>query len=169
MLFNSIHLSQKEGGQGLAEYSFILSLVAVVVIMVLAILGETLSDQFCRITHELTPFADLSDACTEPIVSLVMHDQGPDTINIEAMVFDPDGDPGDPYGAIDKVEFYFDNSDGSPVQTEYHYRYCLSGNPGGQPCGNRNIGSLSPGDHTVIVLVYDDDGNIGTAQFRFTK
>jgi hypothetical protein len=169
MLFSINHTSQEEGGQGLAEYSFIISLVAIVVMISLAFFGGTLKDQFCRVTYGLSPVADLSDTCTKPIVNLVMHGQGPDTLNIEANVFDPDGDPGDPYAAIIKVEFYFDNTSGSPVQTEFEYRYCLSGNPSGTPCGYRNISGLSPGHHTVIVLVYDADGNVGRAQYGFTK
>jgi Flp pilus assembly pilin Flp len=169
MLSNYCHTSQEEGGQGLAEYSFIISLVAIVVMIVIAFFGVTLKDQFCRVTYGLTPFADLSSACSRPIVNLVMHDQGPNTLNIEANVFDPDGDPGDPYAAISKVEFYYDDTSGSPVQTEFEYRYCLSGNPSGTPCGNRNISGLSTGKHTVIALVYDDDGNVGRAQYGFTK
>lgn len=169
MFFNNGHSSQEEGGQGLAEYSFIVSLVAIVVVFILAFLGETLKDQFCRVTYELTPFGDLSGTCSRPIVSLAKHGQGPNNINIEANVFDPDGDPGDPYAAINKVEFYYDSTSGSPVQTEFEYRYCLSGNPSGTPCGYRNISGLSPGQHTVIVLVYDADGNIGRAQYNFTK
>ena len=159
---------QEEGGQGLTEYAFILTLVAIVVMAALAILGQGLVNAYCQVTHEFSVAVDLSSPCTTPIVSPVINAQGPNTINVEAIIQDPDGDPDDPYAAIDRVEFYIDDDSGSPVQTEYHYRYCLSGNPSGQPCSNRDISGLSPGEHTIIILVYDDDGNVGRSEINFT-
>ncbi len=167
MLFTRHCSSREEKGQGLVEYSFILLLVAIVVIFAVALFGVTLKNQYCRITYGLSPLGDLSTACTVPIVSPSMIEEGPGYIDLEAEVYDPDGNPGDPYAAISKVEFYIDDTNGSPVQTESYHQYCLGGNQSGQPCDNYNISSLSSGVHTVIILAYDTDGNIGTARYHF--
>jgi len=169
MFSRNFRLSKEERGQGLAEYSLIISLVAIVVVMALAFFGDAVSNQYCYIISELSPLADLSSSCNAPFTTLMVVDQGPNYINVEAIVNDPDADPGDPYGSISKVEFYIDSTAGGPVQTEYIYRYCLSGNPLGTPCGNYDISGLSPGQHTVIVKTYDDDGNVGTSQITFNK
>jgi len=168
MLSHRFFPSQEEGGQGLTEYAFILTLVAVVVMMAMAFFGQGLMNAYCQITLEFSVIADLSGPCDSPMVSPVINAQGPNTINIEAVILDPDADPADPYGAIDRVEFYIDDANGSPVQTEYHYRYCISGNPSSQPCGNYSTSGLSSGGHTAIILAYDDDGNVGRSEIDFT-
>ena len=168
MLFTRHCSSREEKGQGLVEYSFILLLVAIVVVFVVSLFGVTLKNQYCRIVYGLSPLGNISTACTVPFASPSMIEQGPGYLNLEAEVFDPDGDPDDPYAAISKVEFYIDDSNGSPVRTEHHYQYCLGGNQSGQPCNNHSIGGLSPGEHTVIIKVYDTDGNIGTARHNFS-
>lgn len=169
MFHQSHHPFRGEAGQGLVEYALILSLVAIVVVISLALLGETVSYQFCRIGKSLSMSDDSSESCEEPTVALLINDQGPNTLNVEADVYDPNADPDDPYGTIDRVEFYIDDTSGGPVQTEYFYRYCLSGNPSGQPCGNYDTGWLSPGQHTVIVMVYLSDGTVTTSEITFTK
>lgn len=167
MYFQRSTLWRDEGGQGLTGYTLILVLVAVAVVAVTTLFGETLKDTYCGILGELSFVAASSSACKRPIVKPALLDQGPDYINLEAKINDPDGDPDDPYGAIAKVEFYIDFASGSPVQIEYHYRYCLGA--GDDPCQNYYIGSLLPGEHTVIILAYDLDGNVGTAQYGFTR
>lgn len=169
MFSRTSHLPQEEAGQGLTEYSLILSLVAIVVIMAVAFFGEGVASQYCNIISELSFSSVESSNCNAPTSRLIVIDQGPNYINIEADVNDPDGDPDDPYGAISKVEFYIDSTAGGPVQTEYIYRYCLSGNPIGAPCGNFDISGLSPGQHTVIVMTYDIDGNVSSSQITFSK
>ena len=169
MFYQRFNPSQGQGGQGLVEYALILSLVAIVVVISLIVLGESLKNQFCIITNELSLSDNPSQNCDEAVAILMINDQGPDTINVEAEVHDPNGDPDDPYATISRVEFYIDDTGGSPVQTEYFYRYCLSGNPSGQPCGNYDISGLSSGGHTVIVKVYLNDGSVSTSQINFTK
>lgn len=161
--------SRNEHGQGLVEYALLLVLVALAVFMMLALFGQSISDTYCRITFELTVLTNTPGGCSAPRISLRPHSEGPGHLNLEAEVIDPDGDPDDPYGAIDRVEFYIDNTNGSPVQTEYHHRYCLSGNPGNQPCGNFDTSGLSPGDHVIIVIVYDDDGNSTTSRYNYRR
>jgi Flp pilus assembly pilin Flp len=158
---------QDEGGQGLTGYTLILVLVAIAVVAVMTLFGETLKETYCGIVGELSFVAQTSSACKRPIIRPALLDRGPNYINLEAEINDPDGDPGDPYGAIAKVEFYIDSSSGSPVTTEYHYKYCLG--DGDNPCQNYDISSLSPGEHTVIIMAYDLDGNVGTAQYGFTR
>lgn len=169
MLLHHTRTSADEAGQGLAEYALILSLVAIVVVAALASLGTTLHNQYCFISYRLWPSADLSSACSVPLVMPQLIEQRPGYINLEANVYDPDGDPDDPYAAISKVEFYIDDTEGSPVQTELQYRYCLGGNQNGNPCKKYSIGGLSEGEHSVIVLAYDGDGNVGRASYAFTR
>ncbi|HSG18287.1 MAG TPA: Flp family type IVb pilin [Anaerolineae bacterium] len=169
MIAHRFHPSRDEGGQGLTEYAFILVLVALITVGSLSFLGQALVDEFCLLTFQLSQSADLSSACGKPIVSLGPVHKGPNQLNLEVLVRDPDGDPNNPYAAISKVEFYIDATSGSPVQTELEHRYCLGGNSGLSPCHNFNTDGLSPGSHTVIVLAYDSDGNVGRFRYDFTK
>lgn len=61
----SIHHSSFEKGQGLVEYAMILTLVAVVVIVILAVMGPSVGNVFSNVVAYLSPtssFADLSAA-----------------------------------------------------------------------------------------------------------
>jgi Flp pilus assembly pilin Flp len=167
MLFKRSPPWHEEGGQGLTEYSLILLLVAVAVVTAMTFFGAELKNAYCDITYELRFILDQSSSCDRPIVQARLIDRGPEFINLEARVRDPDGDPDDPYEAIAKVEFYIDSASGSPVTTEYQYRYCLGA--GDNPCQNYYIGDLSLGEHRVIIMAYDDDGNVGIEHFRFTR
>ncbi len=167
MLFNRSKPWLDEGGQGLSEYTLIISLVAIALVVVMTFFGTQLKDTYCSITLQLPFIVDQSTPCTKPIVTPTVHSRSPNHINLEAIVRDPDGDPDNPYGAIAKVEFYMDSTEESPVQIEYQYRYCLGA--GDNPCQDYYIGDLSPGGHAVIIKVYDDDGNIGMARFEFTR
>jgi Flp pilus assembly pilin Flp len=161
--------SHGEGGQGLAEYSLILVLIAISLVTVLMFFGEGVKNVYCSLTHQLPFGVDQTEttSCNKPFVNPTLLDRGPGYINLEAIVLDPDGDPDNPYGAISKVEFYMDSDIGSPVQIEYQYKYCLGA--GDDPCNNYSIESLSLGDHTVIIKAYDVDGHVGVSHFRFTK
>jgi Flp pilus assembly pilin Flp len=169
MFYQLFHKSQREEGQGLVEYSLLITLVALAVTMILLILGDTIEQQFCAVRNELLMVGDPNQTCDSAVAILMINDQGPNTINMEAEVSDPNGDPDDPYATISKVEFYIDEDSGSPVQTEYFYRHCLSGNPSGQPCGNYDLSGLDSGQHTVIAKVYLEDDTVTTSQIGFTK
>jgi pilus assembly protein Flp/PilA len=166
---NTTYFHSKEDGQGLVEYALILVLVAVVIIAITTLLGESIKGTYCRTVHQLTPEADLSSACLAPIAMPQSTSSGPNTINLEVAIHDPDGNPNNPYAQITKVEFYLDNTETAPIQVEYYYRYCLSGNSGPNPCGPYNISGLSTGQHKIHILAYDTDGNIGRSSFSFTK
>ena len=169
MSFNRSQKSQEEGGQGLAEYSLVLVLISIALVSVLMFFGEGVKEVYCSLTHQLPFGVDQTEttSCNRPFIRPTLLDRGPGYINLEAVVQDPDGDPDNPYGAIAKVEFYMDSDGGSPVQTEYHYRYCLGA--GDDPCSNYNIGYLTPGEHTVIIKAYDVDGHVGITHYNFTK
>ena len=169
MFLHRLSMGRKEAGQGLVEYSLLLIFIAIIVIVVMVVLGQTIKEQYCHLMVGLAPLTDPTDICVTPMISLFVHEKGPTHLNLEAEVFDPDGDPGDPYGAIDRVEFYIDDADGSPVQTDYLHKYCLSGNTPGMPCKNFDTSGLSPGDHIFIVIVYDTDGNASTSEFTYHK
>jgi Flp pilus assembly pilin Flp len=160
-------VSPEEGGQSLVEYALILSLVALVLIAIVALFGSELKDTYCKIVYQVVPGSDVSSACSKPIVMPELIGQGPNFINIEAQIHDPDGDPDNPYAAITRVEFYIDDTGSSPVQTEYMYHYCLGGGNGS--CADYDTSSLSSGKHTVIILAYDADGNVGRGTDSFVK
>lgn len=163
------HLPPREEGQGLVEYGLTLMLVAVVIVGILTLFGDSVKATYCRTTHQISPDADLSGPCSAPILMPDLVSQGPNHINIEVQIHDPDGDPNNPYAAITQVEFYMDDTNSGPVHTEYHYRYCLGSNSGLNPCNNYNISGLANGGHTVIILAYDNDGNVGSARYAFSK
>jgi Flp pilus assembly pilin Flp len=167
MLFHQV--SPEEGGQSLVEYALILALVALVIIATVALFGTALKDTYCRIVYQVAPGSDISSACSRPIVMPKLVAEGPNFINVEVQVHDPDGDPGDPYAAITQVEFYIDDMGSGPVHTEFQYRYCLGSNSGTNPCQNYNTGSLSNGEHTITILAYDADGNVGRGTYKFVK
>ncbi len=159
-----------EKGQSLVEYGLVLVLVAIVIAAILAIFGDTVKGTYCRTTYMLAPDTDLSETCQAPIVMSITSHNG-NAISVEARVHDPDGNPNAPYAAIDRVEFYIDDVNSTPVIIEYQYRYCLGAGDGNATgCGTYyNISGLSSGSHEVIMLAYDDDGNVGQARYRFTK
>jgi pilus assembly protein Flp/PilA len=165
----SHHPFSEEEGQSLVEYALIIVLIAIVVIVVVTLFGSTLKDTYCSVVYQVVPGSDVSQACSKPIVIPMLLGQGGGQINVEARIHDPDGDPDNPYTAITHVEFYIDSTDSGPVQTEYAYPYCLGSNTSGNPCLNYSTGSLSSGPHTVIILAYDADGNMGRSRYRFTK
>lgn len=166
MFFYSRSAFSSERGQGLIEYSLVLALVAIVIIAILTLFGETASDAYCSITYQIASDTDLSEACSRPIIVPSVATNGSSSIVVEAIVHDPDGDPDHPYATINKVEFYLDSSD-NLVRTESSYRYCLGGGDGS--CNSYNISHLSPGKHTIYIWAYDSDGNIGKKNVHFTR
>jgi Flp pilus assembly pilin Flp len=161
-----LFFTEQEEGQSLVEYGLTLASVALAVILVLAFFGETLQLEYCSITHQISPDGDISSACDTPIIIPVLRGRGADFINLEATIYDPDGDQSNPYALIDRVEFYLDSTS-NLVQTEFQYRYCLGG--GDASCNNFNIGGLSPGKHKIYIRAYDDDGNVGRETYSFSK
>ncbi len=159
-----------EKGQSLVEYGLVLVLIAVVIIGILAIFGDSVKQTYCRTTHALTPDADLSSACQAPIITPVASRNG-NSLNLEAELYDPDGDPNNPYAAIDRVEFFIDNEASGPLLIERQYHFCLGGGNGdaGGCTAGYDISGLSSGRHTVIMVAYDNDGNVSRSRFRFTK
>ena len=159
-----------ERGQALVEYGLVLVLVAVAIIAILTLFGDSIKQTYCRTTYALTPDADLSTACQAPIIMPIAKRNG-NGLNLEAKLHDPDGDPDNPYAEIVKVEFYIDDEGGSPVIVEDEFRYCLGdGNGNSSGCtSSYDISGLSSGQHSVIILAHDSDGNVGRARYRFTK
>ena len=152
----------KEHGQSLVEYALVLVLVAVVIIGILTIFGETLQDTYCRTLYTLSldPGASLASACKKPIIVVHVNTATSSVLNLEAEVHDPDGSA----GTIDKVEFFID---GVFVRTENAYRYCLGA--GNATCNDQNISGLAAGKHTVTMKAYDDDGNVSILNYDITK
>ena len=142
-------------------------MIALVVIAALTLLGESFSGTCCRIIYQITPDADLSGVCIAPVANLVIVGQGPNYIDIEVPVNDPDGNPGNPYAGVTNVDSFVDGS--GTVHTEYYHRYCLGGNSDTNRCNNFNTSGLASGSHAISIHVHDSDGNIGRSNYRFTK
>ena len=153
-------LPEKERGQSLMEYALVLVLVAVVIVAILTLFGETLQETYCRTVYtlQLDSGGDLSSSCTKPIIVTQVNTVTSSVLNLEAQVHDPDG------GTIVKVEFYIDDV---YIRTEGAYRYCLGA--GDANCRDQNISGLAAGRHTVTMIAYDNQGNVGTLNYSFTK
>jgi Flp pilus assembly pilin Flp len=143
----------------LVEYALILVAVSIVVIAVLTLLGEQISQRFCTIVYTLDPAAE-SNLCNAPIVTCVLGGGG-SGITLEAQIIDPGAPAGNPYGAIDRVEFYRNDM---LVNTEIHYHYCLLG--GDASCLAYSVPS---GNHTIRAVAYDNEGNSGTCSISVSN
>ena len=168
MLNTRFDQRRKEEGQGLVEYSLILLMVAVATVVAVAFFGLSVKNTYCGIMNEL-PFTDSPENCGASVVKPLVIAEGPNNLNLEADINDPDADPGDPYGRVNRVEFYIDSMGSSPVQIEHHHKYCLSGNSSGQPCSSFDTSGLQAGDHDVTIKVIFNDGSTGTATYTYTK
>jgi Flp pilus assembly pilin Flp len=140
------------------EYALILVLVGIVVIVALTTAGEKVRDIFCDVVLNLDAGAATNQpACAAPRVSFAISGAGPGKINIEAIIKDDKGSTGP---NIVSVAFYID---GTLVNTEHVYKYCLQGGDG--PCQDY---SVSSGSHTVRAVATDQDGNTGESSASFT-
>jgi hypothetical protein len=169
-MFNTqIFQGGKEGGQGLVEYSFILILVAIGTIATLVFLGQSIRDTYCHIMVGLAPLTEPPENCGYFVVRPKVNYRGPNNLNLEAEINDPDADPDHPFERVERVDFYIDTLGSSPVQSEYHYRYCLSGNIDGQPCHNFDTSGLPPGEHLITIEVQFIDGSTSSTTYKYTK
>jgi pilus assembly protein Flp/PilA len=53
LMYRLMHLTEKEEGQGMVEYGLILALVAIVIIVVLTLMGNTVAKVFSNVTGAL--------------------------------------------------------------------------------------------------------------------
>ncbi len=146
-------------GQGLVEYALILVLVAIVVIIAAALLGEQIQSIYCGIVMSLDGEADVP-ACQAPHVTCAGLADGASasgSINVEAVVQDNKGE-----ASIDRVQFFVD---GMLRQTEFLPRYCMG--TGDTTCDPFSIASLGSGSHTVTAVAYDTDGYSGQCSVSF--
>ena len=155
-----VHLRERaRKGQGLVEYAFVIVFVALVTIVVVALLGESIQDTFCDVLMGLGENAPSDvEACAAPRVSCSGVSSGSTVsgpVNLEAIVKDNDG-----ASNIKRVKFYVD---GTHVTTENHPRYCMG--KGDSTCGTR---TLSPGTHTLQAIAEDNDGNTGECTVTVT-
>ncbi len=151
-----------EKGQGLVEYALALILVAVVVIISLAFLGEGIQKQYCQIVYSLDENANapLCDAQDNSDPGDPDPDDDPGTIDVSCNIistnpFKMSAGVSDNAGVnnIWKVDFYVD---GHLTNTEYQYMYCLQNGDGScQAFGG------SSGSHQFRAVAHDYDGNVG--------
>jgi pilus assembly protein Flp/PilA len=66
----------EERGQGLTEYALILSLVAVLVIVALALLGSSVKTVYCQV---ISQFPGSENPCSVDFVVVIKADYNPDT------------------------------------------------------------------------------------------
>lgn len=158
-----------EEGQGLVEYALILVLVAVVAIVILALMGQTVESTFnCLVMT-------LNAAQGSPIVGLSLIDSTTDaTITpVCGQTVDLTGLNGhmsirvDTKGTVGSVTINLTGP--SPVtRTENVYPYSLFGDNDGDFAG----GSLNSGDYSLTATAYSESnegGNVlGTATITFS-
>ena len=169
MFINRLFHGRKEEGQGLVEYSFILILVAIGTLVTLVFLGQSIRETYCHIMVGLAPLTEPPENCGDFVVKPKVNYRGPNNLNLEAEINDPEADPNQPYKRVQRVDFYIDTLGSSPVQSEYHHRYCLSGNPEGQPCHNYDTSGLPPGEHLITIKVHFNDGSTSSTTYKYTK
>jgi Flp pilus assembly pilin Flp len=142
-----------ERGQGLVEYALALVLVAIIVIIILGIAGESIQRQYCQIVYTFDPSAD-APFCEAIDVSCVIQTESP--FRMEAVVTDNAGD-----NNITEVKFYVDSL---LYNTENHYHYCLE-------YGDSALCvpySGTSGEHEFQAVARDADGNTGTCSLTAT-
>ena len=79
-----------EGGQGLVEYSLILVLVAIVVIIALALLGPSIGNVFSQVVDELNMLSGENNDVV--VITRADYDSGSQTLHLDATsdgVYDP--------------------------------------------------------------------------------
>ena len=79
-----------EGGQGLVEYSLILVLVAIVVIVALTLLGPSIGNVFSNIVNELNVLGGENNDVV--VITRADYDSGSQTLHLDATsdgVYDP--------------------------------------------------------------------------------
>lgn len=139
-------------GQSLTEYALVLVLVGLVVILALALFGENVQKQYCKIVFSVDPNVD-APYCEAIDVSCTVLSTSP--FRMEAQVTDNVGEDN-----VTQVQFYLD---GSLYNTEVTYRYCLQAGDGA--CQNY----LGPkGEHEFSAVASDADGNTGTCSLTTT-
>ncbi len=145
---NALNGSAIERGQGLAEYAMVLVLVGIVVIVILALFGETVRGQYCEIVYSVDPNADI-DVCNTVDVQCNIVSSNPFMLRAQVS-----GDV-----TVDRVRFY---ADGKFVNEEYRDWYCLQGGDG--PCQAYTVS----GKHTFTAVVYTDEGETGQCSIEAT-
>jgi Flp pilus assembly pilin Flp len=144
-----------ERGQSLVEYALVLVLVGIVIIAAGVAFGERVQKMYCETVLSIDPNTDAPMCSGVDVTCSVLGMSAGGYINVEAGVTDTAGK-----NDIEKVSFYVD---GTLVQNEYVYRYCLSG--GDASCSNRKIGS---GKHTISIVAFDKEGNSGKCEVTRT-
>jgi Flp pilus assembly pilin Flp len=140
-----------ERGQGLVEYSLILVLAAVVVIMVLGFFGERIKNFYCEVVLSIAPNID-APACNG--VNATCHVKSVSPLQMTASASSLKGEK------ISKVVFFIDDR---PYNTEYYVEYCLQGGDG--PCDTY---TGPRGKHTFTAVAYDAAGNSGKCSATVT-
>jgi pilus assembly protein Flp/PilA len=151
-------LRKDERGQGLVEYALILALVAVVVIGVTAILGQSIVKVFCSITLQIAPDTD-TPVCEKLAVNCSGVADGATVtgpIPVEAVVTDLA-----PPLNVEKVSFYVD---GVLYREERIKRYCMATGDGS--CNGYDTSGLSSGWHTISAVAVDGSNNTGTCSVK---
>lgn len=144
----ALNSARAERGQGLAEYALVLMLVGIVVILILALFGETVRGQYCEIVYSVDPNADI-DVCNTVDVQCTIVSPNPFMLRAQVS-----GDV-----TVKHVRFY---ADGNFVNEEEQDWYCLQGGDG--PCQ----AYTASGTHTFTAVVLTDDGETGQCSIKAT-
>jgi len=164
-------------GQGLVEYSLILVLVAVTVILITAVLGEDIRQVYCDIVYELdsdinAPLCDAPDDVADDAddeedddgdVTVTCHPSGGTVSNTTEVRASASGD-----NPIARVEFTLSGPE-STTRIEYIDKYCaFGGGDGGSACSSPPGGTLNSGTYTLNAEAFDDEENSSSCSSTFT-
>lgn len=161
-------------GQGLVEYALILVLVAIVVIAILTLFGQSVANAYCGVVYELDKGAKPVSVCKAPIVKCVIQNSSPSSFSVQAQIVDPDSAPsGGSSGNYNytgmRVQFYVNDTprlrgETSNIPVEQAHHYCFPGG-NGATCDTTTSGQVLSGD-TVKAIATDVDGNTGNCSVR---
>lgn len=146
-----------EKAQGLVEYALIMILVAMVVIAAAALFGQEVRASYCKIVVSVDPSAE-PPGCNQLAVACVIQGTPPGNLTWEASVDDSVGEDD-----VDYVQFYVD---GTLAHSESRPRYCfISGDSACNPFSPSMWGS---GQHNLVAIAYDKEGNMGRCSTSIT-
>lgn len=140
-----------ERGQGLPEYAMILVLVGVVVIVILAVFGEDVRNQYCQAVWTTVGPDTPAPICENVAMTCRVASNNP--TRVQAVITEGGV-------TIDHVYFFID---GKFKNDEYHAGYCLVGGDG--PCTPIKLGS---GKHRITAIAVSDKGTTGRCSTQVT-
>lgn len=141
-----------ERGQSLVEYALVLILVAMIVIVIGIIFGQSVKKTYCQALYSISPDVNapgcegMTVTCTTISITSGAVNMAADVSSFDLVISD---------ATID-VDWYID---GMFLRTENFAPFCLGSNTPGFPCDPQQ--PISPGDHTFTAIARHTEGDTG--------